>query len=164
MEDVDGVAASSQSEHSSSDPFTPTIMSKAAPHFPPVGSVEIGEAKAGETAIRRNAVTKDRLVIQPLEGIETVYDVIQFSARTHGTKSAMGWRDIIDVHEEQKDVKKTVDGKEVVEKKTWKYFQLSNYKYLNFVEVKATVDQIAAGLIELGIGKGEIFNVYAQTR
>lgn len=123
-------------------------MSKVAPNFPSVGSVEIpGERKIGETLVRRNAITKDRLVVQPLEGIDTVYDVIQFSARTHGTNEALGWRDVVDIHEEEKEVKKMVDGKEVIEKKTWKYFELSPYRYLSFVEVKTAVDEIASGLI-----------------
>ena len=140
-------------------------MVKAAPKFPPVGSVEVEtERKQGETPTRRLAITKDRLVTQPMAGIDTVYDIIQNSARSYGTKNALGTREVLDIHEEEKEVKKMVDGKEVTEKKTWKYFELSAYKYLSFVEVKEIVDEIAQGLVQLGVGKGEVFNIYAQTR
>lgn len=135
------------------------------PNFTSVGSVEVGEeTKKGETRTRRMTPTADRLVTQPFEGIEIVPDVIEYGARTYGTKNALGWRDVVDIHEEEKDVKKVVDGKEVVEKKKWKYFQLSDYKYLNFVQVKEAVSEVGRGLVELGLAKEEIVNVYAQTR
>ena len=140
------------------------MAKQAAPKWPKVGSVAVEEEKKeGEAQTRRNALTKDALVTQPMEGIETTYDVLQYAARTHGTKQALGWRDIVEVHEEQKEIKKQVDGKEITEKKTWKYFQLCGFKYLNFVEVKDAVFEISAGLAELGINKGEIFNVYSAT-
>ena len=90
------------------------------------GSVEVGEAKPGETRVRRLAMTKDTLTTKPPHGLETVCDVLDYAARTHGTKDSLGWRDIIDIHEEKKEVKKIVDGKEVTETKSWKYFQLSD--------------------------------------
>lgn len=121
-------------------------------------------AREGEGPIRRNILSKDGLVTQPFEGIDTVYDVLSYAARTHGTRNALGWRDILEVHEEEKEVKKIVDGNEVIDKKKWKYFELSDYKYLNFVEVKEAVSEIARALIDLGVTAEDVFNVYAQTR
>ncbi|KAI5121463.1 hypothetical protein M0805_003920 [Coniferiporia weirii] len=144
-------------------------MSKAYPTWPSINGVKVvsvpveSDVKPGETPTRRNALFKDALVTQPLEGIQTVYDVLQFTARKHGTKNALGWRDIIDIHEEEKDVKKYIGGKEVIEKKTWKYFQLSEYKYLSYIEVLDAANEIAAGLVELGVAKDDVFNIYAQT-
>ncbi|KAF8828882.1 hypothetical protein HHX47_DHR3000962 [Lentinula edodes] len=90
------------------------------------GSVEIGPAAGpGEGPIRRIAISSESLYTQPFEGIKTVYDVLEYAARTHGTRRALGWRDTVDIHEEEKEVKKVVGGKEVTEKKKWKYFQLS---------------------------------------
>lgn len=128
------------------------------------GSVEVSPASEGEGAVRRCAISADRLVTQPFEGIDTVYDIVAYAARVHGSRNALGWRDVLDVVEEEKEVKKVVDGKEVTEVKKWKYFQLSDYKYLNFIEVKDAVSEIARGLIELGVTKDHIINVYAQTR
>ncbi|KAF9461401.1 long-chain-fatty-acid-CoA-ligase [Collybia nuda] len=133
------------------------------PGFYGKGSVEISPGVEGEGGIRRCAISQDRLVTQPFEGIDTVYDIVEYSARTHGTRNALGWRDIVEIIEEEKEVKKVVDGKEVTEMKKWKYFQLSDYKYINFVEVKEAVSEIGRGLLELGVSADDVFNVYAQT-
>lgn len=140
-------------------------MFKAAPKWPSIASVDVETAKkSGETPTRRSAICKDRLVTGPLDGIETVYDIVQFTARTHGTKKAFGWRDIVDTHVEEKQVKKVVDGKEVVETKKWSFYELSPYKYINYIEVKDAVENLAAGLIELGVRKEDVFNIYAETK
>jgi len=128
------------------------------------GSVEVVPAAGeGEGPTRRLAITSSKLITLPFEGVDTVYDVMAYAARTHGTRNAMGWRDIVDIHEEEKEVKKMVDGKEVKEIKKWKYFQLSDYKYLSFVEVQAAVSEIARGLVHIGITSDDVFNVYSQT-
>jgi long-chain acyl-CoA synthetase len=128
-------------------------------------SVEVsGTLTEEETPVRRNSKTKDALVTQPFEGIDTVTDVLFYAARTHGAKDAFGTRDILNIHEEEKTVKKTVDGKEKEEKKKWKYFELGTYEYLSFQQVKTTAVEIANAFIELGLKKGDIFNIYAQTR
>lgn len=113
--------------------------------------------------VRRLAITADNLVTQPFEGIDIIPDVIDYAARTHGTKDAVGWRDIVRIHEEEKEVTKTVGGKEVTEKKIWKYFQLSDYKYLSFLDVQERVSALARGLLHHQITKDDIFNIYAQT-
>lgn len=129
------------------------------------GSVEIGPSpNPGESPIRRIAISSDKLVTQPFEGIETVYDVLEYSKRTHGTRNALGWRDVVDIHEEEKEVKKVVDGKEVTEKKKWKYFELSDYKYMNFIELNEAISEIARGLVEIGVAADDVFNIFAQTR
>ncbi|RPD77317.1 long-chain-fatty-acid-CoA-ligase [Lentinus tigrinus ALCF2SS1-7] len=127
------------------------------------GSAEIGEPTPGETRVRRLAITKDALMTKPPHGIDTVCDVLDYAARTHGTKDAFGWRDIVDVHEETKEIKKVVDGKEVTETKSWKYFQLSDYKYMSFIQVKEAAVEVAGGLLKLGIKKSDILNIYAAT-
>lgn len=128
------------------------------------GSVDIGPSpNPGESRIRRLDKTKDRLVTGPVAGIHTVHDVLLYAARTHGTRNAYGYRDIIDIIEEQKEVTKTVGGKEVKEMKTWKFFQLSDYKYITYIELKNIVSEVARGLLKLGIQKNDVFNIYAQT-
>ncbi|KAJ7748073.1 hypothetical protein B0H16DRAFT_1725685 [Mycena metata] len=107
---------------------------------------------------RRLAISADKLVTQPFAGIDTVYDVLQYVAKTHGTRGALGWRDIVDVHEEAKEVVKTVNGREVKEIKKWK---LSGYTY---VQLKEQVDEIARGLVDLGLTTDDVFNIYAATR
>lgn len=133
------------------------------PNYYGAGSVPIGQATPGETAPRRCALSPDKLISEPFEGIGTTYDVIQYAARTHGTRNAVGQRDVIDIHEEIKEVKKVVDGKETVEKKTWKYFELSEYKYISYVQFKDRIHVLAKALVELGITDRDVWNVYSQT-
>lgn len=131
----------------------------------PTQSVEIGDAAvSGQTRIRRASSQVNGLIERPVDGVDTVTDVLNYAARVHGTKQAMGWRDVIDIHEEEKEIKKNVGGKDVVEKKKWKYFQLGDYQYISFVQVKEAAQEIALGLVDLGIEKGQVFNIYAQTR
>ncbi|OSD00710.1 long-chain-fatty-acid-CoA-ligase [Trametes coccinea BRFM310] len=128
------------------------------------GSVEVGPEKVeGETRTRRLRMTKDKLTTQPMEGIDVLPDILDYAARTHGTKDAFGYRDIIRIHEETKEVKKNVGGKEITETKTWKYFELSDYKYISFVQVKEAAQEVAGGLLKLGVKKEDIFNIYAAT-
>ncbi|KZS88747.1 acetyl-CoA synthetase-like protein [Sistotremastrum niveocremeum HHB9708] len=130
----------------------------------PSQSVEVSDtAPSGETKIRRASQQVNGLIERPVDGVDTVTDVLNYAARVHGTKNAVGWREIIDVHEEEKEIKKNVGGKEVVEKKKWKYFQLGDYQYISFVQVKEAAQEIALGLVDLGIEKGQVFNIYAQT-
>jgi long-chain acyl-CoA synthetase len=129
------------------------------------GTVEVGPpAPQGESRVRRLEKTKDRLVSGPMEGINTVLDVLLHASRTHGERKAFGYRDILDTIEEQKEVTKTVGGKEVKETKTWKYFHLSDYKYISYLEFKSCVSEVARGLLKLEVKKGDVFNIYAQTR
>jgi long-chain acyl-CoA synthetase len=128
------------------------------------GSVDVSPSLPGEGPVRRCAIAKDKLVTQPFEGIDTVADIISYSARTHDNRKALGWRDTIRVIEEEKDVTKVIDGKEVTQKKLWKYFELSDYKYLSYIELKEAISEVSRALIDLGITKDDVFNVYAQTR
>lgn len=129
------------------------------------GSVEVvAPAGPGEGPTRRCTLSKDGLVTQPFEGIDTVYDIVAYAARTHGSRKALGWRDIVNIIEEEKEVTKVIDGQEVKEKKKWKFFELSDYRYLSFIEVKEVVSEIARALIHLGVTSDDVINVYAQTR
>jgi len=130
------------------------------------GSVDVSSQLPGEPegSIRRCHLSPDKLVTQPFEGIDTVADIISYSARTHGNRKALGWRDTIRVVEEEKEITKVIDGKEVTEKKLWKFFELSDYKYLSYIELKEAISEVSRGLIDLGITKDDVFNVYAQTR
>ncbi|KAJ7703899.1 long-chain-fatty-acid-CoA-ligase [Mycena rosella] len=128
------------------------------------GSVEVASPTSeDEGPTRRLAISADRLVTQPFEGIDTVYDILEYVAKTHGTRDALGWRDVVDIHEEAKEVKKIVDGKEVTETKKWKYFQLSDYKYISYVGLREKVSEIARGLVDLGITTEDVCNIYAAT-
>ncbi|KIJ61721.1 hypothetical protein HYDPIDRAFT_176879 [Hydnomerulius pinastri MD-312] len=125
------------------------------------GSVVVPSDGAG--AVRRLAITADTLVTQPFEGIVVIPDVIAYAARTHGSRDAVGWRNVVKIHEEEKEVKKVVEGKEVTEMKKWKYFELSDFEYMSFLDVQERIMELARGLLHHNIQKEDVFNIYAQT-
>ncbi|KAJ6477729.1 long-chain-fatty-acid-CoA-ligase [Mycena sanguinolenta] len=128
------------------------------------GTVEVAPPTSdNEGPTRRLAIHADTLATSPFAGIETTYDIIQYCAATHGTRNALGWRDILNVHEEEKEVTKVVDGKEVKEKKKWKYFELSGYKWISYVELRETVGDVGRALVDLGVGTEDVVNIYAAT-
>jgi long-chain acyl-CoA synthetase len=65
--------------------------------------------------------------------------------------------------EEEKEVKKMVSGEEVVEKKRWLYYELSDYRFLSYKELAALVRDAGSALVETGHSKDTIFNIYAST-
>jgi long-chain acyl-CoA synthetase len=114
----------------------------------------------------------------------TVYDVIQRCNRVFPDQPALGTRDTLHIHEEETEVKKTIKGKESTEKKKvcsfppyevgvvplrrnaaeqWKYFELSDYKYMSYKELAEVVQHVASGLAAAGISKGDYLNLYSQT-
>ena len=64
---------------------------------------------------------------------------------------------------EEKEVKKFVGGKEVTELKKWKYFQLSDYKYMSYIDVAEAVSELSRAFIDLGITADDVVNIYAST-
>jgi long-chain acyl-CoA synthetase len=130
-----------------------------------LGSVEISKPTVdGESGVRRLHRTQDLLVTQPLESIFTVPDVLDYAVNKHGNRKAYGYRDIVKMVEEEKEVTKTVDGQERKEMKTWKYFQLSDYMYYTFAQIKEHAVEVSGGLLDLGVKKDEIVNIYAPTK
>ncbi|QRV99416.1 AMP binding enzyme [Ceratobasidium sp. AG-Ba] len=93
------------------------------------GSVEVQPAVKGESAVRRASIHPDSLVEFPAEGVTTVHDILLYAARTHGTKDAIGWRNIDKIVEEEKEVTKTA--------------------YWSFTEFKEYALETARGLVVL---------------
>ena len=134
------------------------------PKNPYFGKGSVVVSTDGDGPVRRLAIKKDVLVEQPFEGINVIPDVIDYAARKYGNRPAMGWRTILNIHEEEREIQKTVRGQQVTEKKKWKYFELSEFEYINFLQVQKRVLGLARGLLHYGIRKGDVFNIYAQTR
>lgn len=139
-------------------------LSVHPPGYYGLGSAEISAPAPGEGGIRRLAISSHKLLERPHPCVSTVPDVIAYAARTYGSKhNAVGWRDTIKIHEEVREVVNTIDGKEVKQKKTWKLYELSDYKYLTFTQFAKMVGEVRDGLLQLGIKKEDVVNVYSQT-
>jgi long-chain acyl-CoA synthetase len=129
-------------------------------------TVEVGEAKPGETAPRRNVGAKEFAWKTPgnMSNVDTIYTFFQWSVMQYGPRQAMGQRKIVNVHTEEKMVTKKVDGVDTQVAKKWNYFELSPYSFITYKELDTIVKQIASGLIHLGVkAHEERMHIYAQT-
>jgi hypothetical protein len=82
----------------------------------------------------------------------------------YGDKPSMGWRDVLDVIEEEKEVTKIIGDEEIKTKQTWKYLKLGGYQYVSYSEVRERAHDLGKALLELGVEKGAVWNIYAATR
>ncbi|KAF8937933.1 hypothetical protein EDD21DRAFT_66431 [Dissophora ornata] len=127
-------------------------------------TVEVGPTEVhGETRILRSSMSPEQLMTVPTGDVKTLYDLIQYSAKVRPNLDAVGYRKILKVIEEDKEVTKMVAGAPVKETKRWKFFKLSGYKWLTYKDVKITVDNIGAGLRHLGVQPKGRITVFGAT-
>ncbi|KAI7864480.1 hypothetical protein BDF14DRAFT_1833687 [Spinellus fusiger] len=126
-------------------------------------SVEVSTAVPGETAIRRSILSPNELIKTPAKGVETLYDILQYSASHYKNNHVFGYREIEDTIVEEKMVSKYVEGVEKIEKKTWTYLQLSSYKYYTFQEALEIATHLGSGLRKIGMKKGDRLQISAST-
>ncbi|KAN0065927.1 long-chain fatty acid-CoA ligase [Thecaphora frezii] len=131
--------------------------------MPRSASVEVGSAVQGETKVRRAFCSPDKLVEGPAADIHTMADVFALSLKKFPNRPVMGWRDVVKVHEEEKEIIKKKDGEEVKETKRWQFFELSNYKYITYSELDERIQDASSGLRGLGLSSETRFNIYAST-
>ncbi|SCZ97936.1 BZ3500_MvSof-1268-A1-R1_Chr3-3g06468 [Microbotryum saponariae] len=130
----------------------------------PSSHPDIGpEAVKGQGQIRRYLQTKEALTERPAPHINVVADILASSVKRFGDRPALGWRDLLRMHEEEKEVTKKVGNETVTETKKWSYFELSDYKYMSYNELASKVKAAASALVEAGHSSKTIFNIYAST-
>ncbi|KAI3393036.1 hypothetical protein diail_4812 [Diaporthe ilicicola] len=117
----------------------------------------------GETKPRRNTKAKDGLFERPRPDIDTVFALVKNSAEEHAGDRCMGSRKLIKIHEETKKVPKIVDGQTQMVDKKWQYFELSNYTFMTYGEYETHVLNLASGLRQLGLEKGDKVHMFAST-
>ncbi|KAL8672557.1 MAG: hypothetical protein Q9168_002993 [Polycauliona sp. 1 TL-2023] len=117
----------------------------------------------GESIPRRTLTATDGLKTSPGDGVETVYDILRHSANKYGDAKALGSRTLLKTHNEVKQVKTTVDGKEQTTDKKWTYFEMSGYDYMTFREYERMALQCGAGLRTLGMKKDDRLHIFAAT-
>jgi hypothetical protein len=129
-----------------------------------VFSVEVSEATATEGAIRRSILSPNALMTTPAAGVETLYDILQYASTTFTDRKGFGYRKLQDTITTSKEVTKMVDGVEKTETKTWTYFQLSEYHLYTYTESAEMTKNVGAGLVKLGLKKGDKVQISASTR
>jgi long-chain acyl-CoA synthetase len=131
-----------------------------------VCTVEIttrAETPNGESPVRRNIAARDGLSETPNPAIRTLYDLAQFNATRWGNSPCFGTRKIIKIHREVKKVTKIVDGNTVSVDKEWLYWELGPFTYRSYKEAVQEGLHVGAGLVKLGLGKGDKVAIYADT-
>ena len=130
-------------------------------------NVPVGPAaNEHETAPRRNAQVAKGVLKRPLGmSCKTVYELAMECFALGGESNAMAWREIIDIHEEKKIVKKFVDGKEIPVEKTWLYYEMSSYKYISFNQLRDIMHDLGRGLVKMGLkpNTDDRLHIYAST-
>ncbi|EMF13692.1 acyl-CoA synthetase [Sphaerulina musiva SO2202] len=117
----------------------------------------------GETVPRRNIRTKDQLKNTPNPDVCTIFDIVTQSSKKYGNAKALGKRRLIKLHEENKKVKKLVDGQEKEVDKKWTYYELSPYEYLSFTEYEQMVLNVGCGFRALGMKPQDRVHIFAAT-
>ncbi|GMM56973.1 long-chain fatty acid-CoA ligase [Maudiozyma humilis] len=130
-------------------------------------NVPVGKpANEHETAPRRNSRYQKKLLTRPI-GMKcsTVYEFLVEIFERNGNTNAMGWREVIDIHEEKKIVNKVVDGKNVPTEKVWQYFEMSHYRYSTYTELTTIMHDIGRGLVKMGLepGNKDRLHIFAST-
>jgi long-chain acyl-CoA synthetase len=143
----------------------PTFLYKSCRlPMPKAHSQPVIVAPQGESHIRRSTLATDEIVSRPAADVNTLYDVLQSSVKRFGDKEALGFRNIVDIIEEEKEVVKVVNGQEQRELKKWKYFQLSEFQYVGYRKMSEICHDIGAGMAHLGLKKGNKLEIFAATR
>ncbi|GAB5587267.1 long-chain fatty acid-CoA ligase [Umbelopsis nana] len=131
--------------------------------MPKAHSQPVIVAPQGESHIRRSTLATDEIISKPAADVHTLYDVLQNSVKKFGDKEALGFRNVVDIIEEEKEVVKIVNGEERKEMKKWKYFQLSEFQYVGYRKMSEIAHDIGAGLAHLGLKKGSKLEIFAAT-
>ncbi|RUP48038.1 hypothetical protein BC936DRAFT_145048 [Jimgerdemannia flammicorona] len=127
-------------------------------------SLEISpEHGPAEGPVRRSIHSPDHLVNSPAEGVTTLYEVLQHGSKKFGDRNLFGYRKLERMVEEEKEVKKIVDGVEKTEIKKWKFFQLSGYYYYSYKDASKITHEVGAGLRKFGLGTEDKLEIFAST-
>lgn len=128
-------------------------------------TVQVGEAKPGETAPRRALAQREAGLDRPADSkANTLPEFIRECVSRHKTRKCMGWRDLIEIHEDTKQVSKFVDGVETKVDKVWQFYEYSPYKFATFTEVLDLVETYSRGLTQLGLTPHESkLHIFALT-
>lgn len=119
-----------------------------------------------ETAPRRNVSNLKAPLVRPVDTTcSTVYEYFLECFAKGGNRNAMGWRDVVEIHEEKKEVTKRVDGKDTKVEKTWQYFELSQYHYNSYKELTNMMHDLGRGLVKIGLepSSEDKLHIYAST-
>lgn len=125
------------------------VPARSADHY----SVEVKD-KDG-SSVRRNVHFKAKPVAQSRHGA-SLYEIWQTSTKKYADRPCFGVRPTIKIHEE----KKMVDGYERV----MTYPELGPFAWISYKEAGERVNNLASGLVKIGMKKGQALAIFEETR
>ncbi|KAI8996887.1 hypothetical protein BDB01DRAFT_7604 [Pilobolus umbonatus] len=128
-----------------------------------VFSIPVGDALPGEGPIYRSILSPGSVVKSPANGVDTLYDVFEYASDTYKDRKGFGYRELLDIIHETKEVTKIVNGEETTVSKTWAYSHLSEYKYLTYEEAGELRKYVGSGLAYIGVKRGDKIQLSAST-
>ncbi|KAI5959270.1 FAA4 [Candida pseudojiufengensis] len=129
-------------------------------------TVAVGEAKPGETAPRRKASLREASLSRPIDSKATnIPEFIEECFKRNGNKNAMGWRNLLEIHTETKEITKKIDGEDKKIKKDWTYYEMGPYNYIKYPALLELIKNYSKGLLELGLKPNQESKlmIYAST-
>lgn len=127
-------------------------------------TVEVGPEQPNGGRIRRSIFSPEGLNRVPNHNVHTLYDVLSRSANKYPERKGFGFRKVEQMVDEEKEISKFVNGEEIKQKKTWKYFQLSPYHYLTYKEASRLAHDVGAGFIQLGLKNKSKIELFSPTK
>ncbi|KAI9296010.1 long-chain-fatty-acid-CoA ligase-like protein [Neoconidiobolus thromboides FSU 785] len=123
--------------------------------------------KEGETGVFRSNFCKknggDLITLASKNRATTLYEVLQNSIQKYQNKNSLGYREILDIIEENKELERKVDGKVEKYSKTWKFYKLSEYKWITFNQLGSKLTNLSSGLHSLGLKPNDKVSFYAPS-
>jgi long-chain acyl-CoA synthetase len=101
-----------------------------------------------------------RLLEHPEQGVTTVFDILQRSAQKFGAADALGSRRVLRTHVE---VKSVPDGHGKTTEKKWTFYELSDYTYISYHELRKRALRAGAAMRLLGLQQGDRVEIYGAT-
>ncbi len=61
-----------------------------------------------------------------------MFDLLRYSEEKFAEKPCLGYRELVKIHSEEKEVIKMEGGEEKKEKKIWQFFEMSSYRWITY--------------------------------
>src|ERR1700692_1054150 len=95
----------------------------------------LADTPAGESPVRRLALSPHALTETPHPAVQTIYDLVQFNAKKWGDTPCFGTRKVIKIHKETTTVTKIVNGVSKSIDKKWMFWELGPFEYKSYRQV-----------------------------
>lgn len=115
--------------------------------------------------ILRNSRTTKELSTTPIiaPDVKTLLDSLEYAAKTYPNAPALGQRPLIKMHEEEKEIVKNINGEEKKEIKKWKFFELGDYDFWTYADLKEKAHKLGAALTTIGLKPKDRLLIFNST-